>query len=156
MRPIALSLSAIIALLLVACDKGAEPAPALTTDSYLGATYDAVVAQQLPPSFSYDSTRFTYKIRSDATYEVDVLVAAAMGNQKVETGIWAKNSDVYTFTPQANWASNSTTHLMETADTLRAVHTGTTNGSIITINNFINIGNKTSVRNLGAVIFHKQ
>ncbi|MCU0609970.1 MAG: hypothetical protein MUF22_09420, partial [Chitinispirillaceae bacterium] len=89
-------------------------------------------------------------------YEVDVLVAAAMGNQKVETGTWTKSGSSFTFTPVADFSSNQTTHVMEAADTLRAVHSGAVNGTDITIDHFINVGNKTSMRDLGTIVFHKK
>jgi hypothetical protein len=147
------SLAVIPVLLLLACDKPTEP---VISDSYLGVVRDAAMAAMLPPTFGYDSTRFTYVIRSDNSYEVDVLVAAAMGNQKVETGTWTKSGSSFTFTPGADFCSNATTHMMEPADTMRSAHSGTLSGTDVTIDHFINIGNKTSMRDLGTIVFHKK
>lgn len=144
-------------ILFLYCDTGTNSQlPTQISGTYNGAVRDSVMVTKLPANFGYDSTRFTYILREDSTYEVHVAITPAMGKQRVETGTWSQSDFVFTFRPLENFSSNAVTHLMQPADTLRPVHTGHISRSGFTIADFLNIGNKSSARNLGAVIFVKQ
>ncbi|MFH0920646.1 MAG: hypothetical protein V1913_09810 [Fibrobacterota bacterium] len=140
-------------------DKKDNPtAPAVTGTVYRDTIQDPVLAGMLP---GYTGSKYKYILNSENTFNVLLDIGygfADMSGVEVpsEEGTYSFTAGIYTFTPNINRYNNSSTHLMETADTLRIPYTGSGAGDSITIANFINIGNKTSVRNLGTIVLNKQ